>query len=151
MLIRLSEEKLTENPYFNTSHVNVNRNIMLLLLRKPLNFNTSHVNVNQSCYLYQSLWNRISIHLMLMLICLQVFLTLLCMDFNTSHVNVNHIWRFVVQRSSDDFNTSHVNVNPTYTCMWKVEIEYFNTSHVNVNQSMIELGKQLFGFQYISC
>ena len=58
-----------------------------------------------------SVWNRISIHLMLML-----------------------IWKALIfHQSKTNFNTSHVNVNPLNVISSTFYLSYFNTSHVNVN------------------
>ena len=75
--------------YFNTSHVNVNLQIVLVITSDTVDFNTSHVNVNRTISNLKSFRLFISIHLMLMLILYRLFLLQTLYHFNTSHVNVN--------------------------------------------------------------
>ena len=116
----------------------------------------------------------ISIHLMLMLICLrQQRASRVHSNFNTSHVNVNR--RKINGKSAGKlyFNTSHVNVNRQRlnripspqghfnTSHVNVNLivfvhlcdihKYFNTSHVNVNHAIDRETKKKLRFQYISC
>ena len=140
---------------FNTSHVNVNR-LFLLLDNSPVpDFNTSHVNVNPHRSEAVRWSHLISIHLMLMLICiacgnkirlecisihLMLMLIMPCnpqsvqsLNFNTSHVNVNLQSLFFLLLPFGNFNTSHVNVNRLSSKRLDGIIIHFNTSHVNVN------------------
>ena len=71
--VKRAFERVLDN--FNTSHVNVNRNLKKLLYNFNLYFNTSHVNVNLSNNLFCIKFHIISIHLMLMLICFGVCAT----------------------------------------------------------------------------
>ena len=76
--------------YFNTSHVNVNRNTCEKPVIDSYYFNTSHVNVNLYDMQGQHIIFSISIHLMLMLIRITLVIYFPCLrNFNTSHVNVN--------------------------------------------------------------
>ena len=59
---------------FNTSHVNVNPQLSFRLLAPLPYFNTSHVNVNHYLDYILLFPSAISIHLMLMLICLITFI-----------------------------------------------------------------------------
>ena len=61
-------KNLGEPTYFNTSHVNVNRTQSLHRILQQLYFNTSHVNVNLNGKCKRLGDRPISIHLMLMLI-----------------------------------------------------------------------------------
>ena len=82
-------------------------------------FNTSHVSINQGSQVCFSGWNKISIHLMFLLIVQAILDLIENYDFNTSHVSINHLQ---VLRSIVDpiyFNTSHVSINPDEVMLWR--------------------------------
>ena len=89
MLIANRRQQSQQIIYFNTSHVNVNPDVMKLAAVTRGHFNTSHVNVNRIMALIMKWCSHISIHLMLMLILNAITYNSNYRNFNTSHVNVN--------------------------------------------------------------
>ena len=115
---------------------------------------------------------RISIHLMFLLIEVGNKISMVVMHFNTSHVSINRIGKTVVD-GEKDFNTSHVSINRSntadhaWTCYISIHLMFlligvipddnpkyvhFNTSHVFINRRLkaMENGQES-AFQYISC
>ena len=68
MLILDNQALISNTLHFNTSHVNVNLEHLLIKCQIICYFNTSHVNVNPATAGLCSSAIAISIHLMLMLI-----------------------------------------------------------------------------------
>ena len=91
MLIANRRQQSQQIIYFNTSHVNVNPDVMKLAAVTRGHFNTSHVNVNRIMALIMKWCSHISIHLMLMLILNAITYNSNYRNFNTSHVNVNQV------------------------------------------------------------
>ena len=80
---------LSQNHYFNTSHVSINRISSACFSGSMSYFNTSHVSINRaSRFFYQGDW-IISIHLMFLLIFYCPPIPILLRYFNTSHVSIN--------------------------------------------------------------
>ena len=78
-----------ENNNFNTSHVSINQEKPLRSLCNSLHFNTSHVSINRIADLEELAREKISIHLMFLLIVYHLFVSDINASFNTSHVSIN--------------------------------------------------------------
>ena len=110
LIMALSSRRRQIRPYFNTSHVSINRSLptwkqrtrsisihlMFLLIQSILtkvgwnmHFNTSHVSINPRQPCYSPTFCLISIHLMFLLIALRYNLLQNIFYFNTSHVSIN--------------------------------------------------------------
>ena len=157
---------------FNTSHVTLYQCCYVRNLSYTLRFNTSHVTLYLNGSYSDNSSNVVSIHLMLLFICMAYRLTGQKTCFNTSHVTL-----YQINTKSQDallkcFNTSHVTLyqKRVRTCKKLVSVsihlmllfiqvdvlqpignQCFNTSHVTLYQLKEKTYYQLRKFQYISC
>ncbi len=137
---------------FNTSHVSINHTGTLWQGKRSRNFNTSHVSINLCISVRNCILNKISIHLMFLLIiakCLPA--NCMCLDFNTSHVSINLVLLLYCYTQGRNFNTSHVSINPNRQSLSPWWTKNFNTSHVSINHNGENGVVILLEFQYISC
>ena len=89
LLIVLVSKKSFATLHFNTSHVSINRLVVIILLMVLSHFNTSHVSINLSLLVLVSRISQISIHLMFLLIANSDSNLSTQLHFNTSHVSIN--------------------------------------------------------------
>ena len=131
LLIRIFSWNCCGYSSFNTSHVTINHRRPALPAKCKGRFNTSHVTINRCSSSHpRSASVKVSIHLMLLLICAGA-------SFKYSYTRC--------------FNTSHVTINPLAPALYLFRFPSFNTSHVTINQLHIRYYIRLVEFQYISC
>ncbi len=157
---------------FNTSHVSINRKLIVFRYQFLYCFNTSHVSINLSILIRISLTIYVSIHLMFLLIKNSADKEMVFFAFQ--YISCFHLSLLCqqAQRFYPRFNTSHVSINQNLNIiLWKITTVSihlmfllicekgagdacgigFNTSHVSINPYPKRIHPTILTFQYISC